>query len=466
MPEKLITEIPHDLRRIFTKANEAVQHENYDYALTLCCQVLEKEPGFFECRKTLRAVQIRKSAASSKGFFKKMMSNAGSSPQITKAKVVMGKNPAEAMAIAEEVLNGDANNSFAHRIIVDAAMALELPQTALLSLETMVRNSPKDKSLVVEFANQVAATGGHADVAEKFLDDLVRNSAYDPELQQAQKNLSAHKTLDEGGYNSLADGEGSYRDILRNKQEAVSLEQEKRVLKTDDVAERLIGEYEERLQAEPDNLKIVRTLAELYTQKGKFDRALEYYQRIQSSDLGGDATIDRAVAEVIVRRYDAQLAQLDPLAPDFAEQTERLQAEKTAYKLAECQKRAEKYPTDLAIKFELGQLYFQAGKISEATGEFQKAQSNPHKRYAAMSYLAQCFAKRNMNDSAVRTLQNAIKDKPGFDEEKKDLLYNLGCVFEKMGKKTEAIEQFLVLYESDVNYRDVGKKVDDYYAGQ
>jgi len=83
-----------------------------------------------------------------------------------------------------------------------------------------------------------------------------------------------------------------------------------------------------------------------------------------------------------------------------------------------------------------------------------------------MSYLAQCFARRNMNDSAVRTLQNAIKDKPGFDEEKKDLLYNLGCVFEKMGKKAEAIEQFLVLYESDVNYRDVGKKVDDYYAGQ
>jgi len=466
MPEKLISEIPHDLRRIFTKANEAVQHENDDYALALCCQVLEKEPGFFECRKTLRAVQARKSAAAGRGFFKKMMSIGGSSPQITKAKFALGKNPAEAMAIAEEVLNHDAHNSFAHRIIVDAAMALDLPQTALLSLETMVRNSPKDKSLVVEFANQVAATGGRADVAEKFLDELVRNSAYDPELQQAQKNLSAHKTLDEGGYNSLADGEGSYRDILRNKQEAVSLEQEKRVQKTDDVAERLIGEYEERLQTEPDNLKIVRSLAELYTQKGKFDRALEYYQRIQNSGHGGDATLDRAVADVTVRRFDAQLAQLDPAAADFAEQTERLQAEKTAYKLAECQKRAEKYPTDLAIKFELGQLYFQAGKISEATGEFQKAQANPHKRYAAMSYLAQCFARRNMNDSAVRTLQNAIKEKPGFDEEKKDLLYNLGCVFEKMGKKAEAIEQFLVIYESDVSYRDVGAKVDAHYAAQ
>ena len=466
MPEKLINEIPQDLRRLYTKVGEAVQHENYDYALALCCQVLEKEPGFFECRKTLRSVQARKAAAANKGFFKKMMSGAGSSPQIAKAKITLSKNPAEAMAIAEQVLNNDGGNSSAHRIIVDAAMALDLPQTAMLSLETMVRNSPKDRALVVEFANQVAATGGRADVAEQFLDELIRTTPYDPELQQAQKNLSAHKTLDEGGYNALEGGEGSYRDVLRNKEEAVSLEQEARVQKTEDVAERLIGEYEARLQGEPGNLKIVRSLAELYTQKAQYDRALEYYQRIQSSDLGGDATIDRAVADVTVRRFEQQLSQLDPAAEDLAEQTARIQAEKDAYKLAECQKRAEKYPTDMAIRFELGQLYFQAGKITEATGEFQKAQQNMHKRFAAMSYLAQCFAKRNMNDSAVRTLQNAIKEKAALDDEKKDLIYNLGCVFEKMGKKAEAIEQFLVLYESDVNYRDVGAKVDAHYAGQ
>jgi len=466
MPEKLINEISQDLRRLYTRVSEAVQHENYDYALALCCQILEKEPGFFECRKTLRAVQAQKAAGASKGFFKKMMSGAGSSPQIAKAKITLSRNPAEAVAIAEQVLNNDADNSSAHRIIVDAAGALELPQTAVLSLETLVKYSPKDRALVVEFANLVAETGGRADVAEKYLDELIRTTPYDPELQQAQKNLSAHKTLDEGGYNALADGEGSYRDVLRNKQEAVSLEQEARVQKTEDVAERLIGEYEARFQTEPGNLKIVRSLAELYTQKAQYDRALEYYQRIQSSDLGGDATIDRAVADVTVRRFEQQLSQLDPAAPDFAEQTARIQAAKDDYKLAECQKRAEKYPTDMAIRFELGQLYFQAGKITEATGEFQKAQQNMHKRFAAMSYLAQCFAKRNMNDSAVRTLQNAIKEKAALDDEKKDLIYNLGCVFEKMGKKAEAIEQFLVLYESDVNYRDVGAKVDAHYAGQ
>ena len=112
----------------------------------------------------------------------------------------------------------------------------------------------------------------------------------------------------------------------------------------------------------------------------------------------------------------------------------------------------EKYPTDMGIRFEMGVLYFQAGKITEATAEFQKAQGNPHKRIAAMSYLAQCFSKRKMYDMAARKFQEAIKEKPGFDEEKKELVYNLGGVFESMGKKDEAIEQFKIIYEMDSGY--------------
>ncbi len=466
MAEKKLNELSLDQRRLFTKAVEAAQRENFDYATTLFCQLLKNEPGLFEARKALRTAQTRRSAGATKGFFKKMMSSAGSSPQITKAKITLNKNPAEAMAIAEEVLNGDANNPFAHRIIVDAAQALELPQTMVLSLETMVRLAPKDKALVIEFANAVAETGGSAAVAEEFLDGLIRTSPYDPDLQQAQKNLSARKTLDEGGYNALADGKGSFRDVLRNKEEAVSLEQEKRVQKSEDASLRLINEYEARLQNEPDNTKLMRSLAELYTQKNQFDRALEFYQRLKNSGIAGDATLDRAITDVTVKQFDFQIVQLNPLAVDHAEQLAKLQADKAEFQMADCRARVEKYPTDLGIRFELGQLYFQSGKIAEALAEFQKAQQNPHKRIPAMSLLAQCFALRGMNDSAVRTLQTAIKESPVMNEEKKDLVYNLGCVFEKMGKKAEAIEQFLILYELDVTYRDVGAKVDAHYAGQ
>ena len=394
------------------------------------------------------------------------MKSASAAPIIPEAKLTLNSNPAEAIASAEQVLNGDPNNMFAHRIIVDAANAMDLPKTAVLSLEVMAHHSPKDKSLIIEFAHAVAKAGIPAVVAEKYLDELIRTSGFDPDLAQAQKNLSAHKTMDEGGYSKLEGGEGSYRDILRNKEEATTLEQEKRVQKSEDTAERLIGEYESRLPNEPLNYRLMRSLAELYTQKNKFDAALELYKRVKASDMGIDAALDRAIAETTTRKFDYQISQINPFAPDQAEQKAAAEAEKAAYQLAEIQQRAETYPTDLGIRFELGQQYFQMGKIGEAIAEFQKAQQNPHKRVAAMSLLAQCFARRGMNDSAVRTLQNAIKESPVFNDEKKDLIYNLGCVFEKMGKKAEAIEQFLIIYESDVTYRDVGAKVDAHYASQ
>ena len=465
MAEKNLNEISRDARALFARGSQALAQDNLDYALTLLNQALEMEPGFFHCRKALRDAQFRKAGGGGKGFFKKMLSGAGNSPQIAKAKMALNKNPAEALAIAEQILNGDPESSAAHRIIVDAGTALELPRTVVLSYETLAKNSPKDKALTIEYARAVSAIG-EGSRAEKIIMDLMREMPGDGDLRDALKDLSARKTLDEGGYGALEGGGGSYRDILKDKKEAESLEQEKRVQKTEDVAERLIGEYETRLQTEPGNLKLVRSLAELYTQKKQFDRALGLYEQVKKSDMGNDPSLDQSIAGTIVKKFDFQLEQLNPFDPEHAAQVEKLKADKLAYQVAECQKRVEKYPTDLAIRHEMGALYFQTGKISEAIGELQKAKGNPYKRLAAMSLLAQCFAKRKMFDLAARTLQDAIKEKTVFDDEKKDLIYNLGCVFEAMGKKEDAVEQFKQIYESDIGYKDVAAKVDAFYAGQ
>jgi tetratricopeptide (TPR) repeat protein len=104
------------------------------------------------------------------------------------------------------------------------------------------------------------------------------------------------------------------------------------------------------------------------------------------------------------------------------------------------------------------------GKISEAQQEFQKAQQNPNRRIQAIIYLAKCFEKKNMLDMAARRLQEVLKEKISFDEEKKDLVYTLGVVYDKMNKKAESIEQFKQIYEVDMGYRDVMKRVDDHYS--
>lgn len=465
MAEKTVMQIPRDLRALATKGNEAATRDNFDYAIALFLQVLQKEPACFDVRKALRNVQLNK-AGGRTTFFKKVFTGATTSPLLAKAQLALRNNhPGDAMHLAEQMLDADPYNSQAHKVIADAAETLELPQTALMSMEFLVKNSPKDKPIVIQFANALADSGQN-ERAEQLLAELVRQLPGDAEVSKALKNLSARRTMNEGGYDDLAEGKGSYRDILKNEGEAQELEQEKRVVKTEDVSARLISEYEQRLKTEPDNLKVLRSLADLYTEKNQFDQALELYDRLLATELGNDPALIRAITNAKVRRLDHQISELDTSAPDHAEQAEKIEMEKVEFQVAEARKRVEKNPTDLTLRFELGMLYLKTGKIGEAIQELQKAQGNPHKRSAAMSGLAQCFAQRKMFDLAARTLQNAIKEKQLMDDEKKDLIYNLGDVLDKMGKAEEAIEQFKLIYEIDISYRDISAKVDAYYAAQ
>jgi tetratricopeptide (TPR) repeat protein len=463
MPEKGINEVARDLRELYQKGNTALQRQNFDYAIAILAQVLQKEPAFFEARQALRAAQFKKYGTGG-GFFKKVLGGASSQPAIAKGQMTVRKNPIEALRIAEEILTGDPNSTGAHKLVAEAALAADMPRTACLSLEILLKDNARDFDLSMQYG-EALTRAGQVPKAEAVYSELLRLYPHKGEVATALKDLSAQTTLSEGGYDALADGTGSYRDVLKNKEEAVQLEQEHRTVKTEDVAERLIAEYEAQLQREPNNLKRLRDVAELYTQKKQYDRALQYYERIRGTE-GGDSSIERAIADTTLRRFNHLLENLDQSAPDYAEQLAALQKEKDTWELTECQKRVENYPTDLQIRFDLGQLYLKNKRITEAIQEFQKAQNNPARRLASMGCLAQCFAARGMNDLAARKLQEALKEKPGFDDEKKDLIYQLGCVLEKMGKADEAIEQFKQIYEADIGYKDVAAKVDAYYATQ
>lgn len=465
MPEFALSGLPRELRQLHTKGVEALQRENFEYAVELFTQVLRGAPGCVDVRRALRRSQIGKAGAKS-GLFKKMLSGASTAPLVAKGQLALRNNPEEAQQIAEQILATDPNSSAGLKLAAEAALTLEMPKTAVLSLEVLARNHPTDKSIIIQFGKALADIGEVAR-AERTLVELQRAMPGDQEVSQALKDLSARRTLSEGGYDKAQQEGSSYRDMLRNKEEAVRLEQESRTVRAEDVGERLIAEYESRLAgSDAGNVKLMRSLADLYKEKKQFAAAHKYYEMLRATDAAIDPGLEKAIAELTVGELEHKMAQLDPTAEDYADKQAELGEAKQTMQLEECRRRVEKYPTDMALRFELGVLYFNAGKIGEAIQEFQKAQTNPHKRIPAMSYLAQCFGKRKMYDLAARTLQNALKEKLVFDEEKKDLIYQLGVMLESMGKKEEAIEQFKQIYETDIGYRDVAAKVDAYYAEQ
>jgi predicted Zn-dependent protease len=464
MPEKSLQQIPRTWRDQYDKGMVAFRSQNFDYAITIFNQVLISEPGFFDCRQALRAAQMKR-AGSNTGFFKKVLGGATSSPLLAKGQLALRNNPLEALQIAEQILNDAPTSSSGQKLLADAALAADLPKTAIFCLEILYKNSPKDREIGTELA--LAYSAAHEPgKAEEVYRELLRLYPHDPDLSQAFKNVVAQKTLNDGGYESLSGGQGSYRDILANKDEALALEQANRGVKSENVLAQLIFDQETKFQSDPDNLKLARSIAELYVEKGAYDRALEYYNYIMAKQGVAEPALEKTIAETTARKFDHQLSQLDTTAPDYTEQAERIHRERTGFLLEQKKKQVERYPTDLQLRFELGQEYFQAGKISEAIQELQKAQANPHRKIQSMNLLGRAFAQRGMNDLAARTLQNALKEKVGFDEEKKDLLYALGCLFEKMGQADQAIDNFKQIYEVDISYQDVAAKVDAYYGSK
>lgn len=459
MPEKSLRDVPRPLREQYEKGKAAFERNNLDYAIAILTAVLEQEPAFYDCREALRATQFKRGGSGgATAFFKKVLSKS----TLPKALAVAKRDPHEALKLCEQTLNRDPHSSAAHKLLADAALAADLPRTAVLSLEIVHRQSPQDKDVGLKLARALTLLGQWAR-AEKILDALRQAHPQDVKLAEAAKNIAARRTLSEGGYEGLADGEGSYRDILKDETEAVALEQEARVHRGDDANERLLTRYEQQLDADPNDLRALRAIAEIHMNRGDFDKALEFYGRMRGAEAS-DPSLERAIAEVYARRFDLALEQLDPDDPDHDERAEAIRREKQEFLLADAKQRAERYPTDLELRYDLGVLLFEAGQVTEAIAAFQKSQNHPHRRVRSLFYLGRCFMGRGMHDLAARSLQNALKEKPVMDDEKKELIYHLGLAFEQMGQEEQAIEQFKTIYEADISYRDVSDRVDAYYA--
>lgn len=451
-------------REQFEKGKAAYQRQNFDYAIELLCGVLQLEPGLYEARETLRAAQFKRSKAG-QGFLGKVLGRASVSPSLAKAQMMARRKPFEALIAAEQVLNVDPTNGAAHRALAEAATAMELPRTALLSLEIAAKNQPGDRKLALALADACASAGQIAR-AEGIYEELIKANPKDSDLQQALKDLAARRTMAEGGYDSLANGEGSYRDVLRDKARAAELEQEDRLEKGEESVRHLLKRYSSQLEAEPDNPRLLRSLADLHLQAQDFVQAADCLRRLRQAVGVADPSLDREIVGMALRQVDLQLAKLDGDDPDYQVKRRALEAERDGIQLDSARALVERYPSDLQYRFELGKIYLQLGKVSEAIAEFQKAQANPHRRIAALGYLGQCFARRGLHDVAVRTFQRAISEKPVFDEEKKELVFELGRALESMGRHQEAIEQFKQIYEVDIGFKDVAARVDAFYAKQ
>ncbi|MHA3773477.1 tetratricopeptide repeat protein [Verrucomicrobiota bacterium sgz303538] len=470
MPIITDKELSATARPLWLKAMSAVELRNYGYAIELIQAVLKESPGFLDGRKILRKAEV----ANTKGK-KSLMS--GFSTAGMKGAGMVKKDPIAAMELAEQSLKTDPYNRGANDLLKDAAKAAGFPEIAAFALETLVEGNPKDTKIMHELGEQYTAMG-EADKAVEIYSKIVEITPADLVAAKRSKDAAAAATMKQGGWETAK----SYRDIIKNKDQAVALEQQSRQFKDVETIDAQLAELYPQYEQQPDSIDMVRRIALLWEQKqSQTDTADDLAQTVQwfsyLSDLlkGSDPAIARKLSDMQIKQVDQSIKALEdwfaqggdqhPDAAQYQEQLEGLKKQKADSLLDEARRRVDRNPTDLQFRYELGECLIKAGQIKDAVPELQKARNNPNVRLKAMNLLGQCFTEMNMMDMAVTQFKTAASEMIAMDGTKKEILYKLGLVYEKMGKKDEYLNCMKEIYEVDYGYRDVAQRVESSYTG-
>jgi len=461
-------ELPASTRALWLKAMAAIQAKNLGYAIQLIQSVLKDCPDFLDGRKVLRKSEV----AATKG--KKSLFGSISTIGM-KGSSLLKKDPKAAIELAEKELESDPYNSQANHLLFDAAAALGMLETAAFALETLVEANPKDTKLLHELGEHYYSNG----VSDKAVEIYTRITEITPAdliAVKRGKDAAARASMKSGGWEAVAQSEGKmdYRDLIKNKDEAKSLEQKSRVFKDEEMIDQQLAELYAQWQDKQDNVDLSRRIAGLYEQKSDLPNALEWYHYTSNLTRGTDPTILRKISDLELRSLDHSIAEFEKWVaenpeheetPRVQQDLEGLRQKKSETLVAEAKRRVERNPTDLQFRFELGEQLLAIGNFNEAIPELQKARQNPNQtmRVRALYMLGQCYVGKNMLDFAVRTYGDAVKELSSMDNTKKEIVYDLGLLYERLEKKDEYLDCMKQIYEVDYGYRDVAQRVESSY---
>jgi len=464
MPIKTEKELSETQRSHWLKAVAAIELRNYGYAISLLQGILKQEPEFLTGRQLLRRTETTKAKAEKKSFFNVSTASIG----VMKAQRELKKNPKRAVELLEKVLEDEPYNRQANLLLKESAVAAGWPEIGVLALQTLLEEKPRDTKILHDLGRLYRELGESEKEVEVY-NRIAEADPTDPEALRLGKDASARGSMKKGGWTEAE----SYRDLIKDKELAVSLEQQTRMALTGESLEQQIAATYARHQAEPESVDHARRLGSLHEQKEDFESAIAWFQYAVDLTERTDAGLLRKVSDLGMKRSEHEIAEHEKFLAEhsaehegYGERTSALQEAKkrrAEILIEEARKRSERNPTDLQLRFELGEHLLDAGHFKEALPELQRARQNPNARLKAMNLLGKCYQELGMLDLAVKQLEEAAREILAMDARKKEIVYNLGLVYAQTGDAERSIAAMKQIYEVDYGYRDVAQRVESSY---
>jgi tetratricopeptide (TPR) repeat protein len=443
------------LKKCFEHASKQMAQENYnfDYVTELFSQCVLGEPGnqvyvqsflgnlhkkFGNVKKIGPLAQFKERGARS--VLKKALAQSDWQEVIKNGLTVLKVNPWDvptltAMAAASEGL-------------VTASNAGGFSECELFYLKSALEANPKDAD-VNRLCGIALGKRGVFDQAIACWHRVEQARPDDEEPRRAIAHLAVEKTIvkfDENDPKKIA-----ARAAGGAQQSQVELSPEEQLRR--------------KIAANPKDMAGYYELAQLFLNADRFKDAEEVFSRaLAASD--NDPDVREKLEDVEVRnlrhRYTKADKQAKESGADEAKlEVKRLRKELNQKLLVVYKNRAERYPANLAFKFDLALQYKTIGEFGEAIKEFQLARNDPRRKGLCLLYLGECFQKIKQFRLAMEHYESAIQEIPDRDADNKKLaFYRAGKLAFDMSDAPRAQKHLNVLASMDFAYRDVSVLLD------
>ena len=137
-----------------------------------------------------------------------------------KAQREIKKDPGHAVEMLEKVLEEDPYHRHANLVLKEAAVTAGWPEIGVFALRTLLNRNPRDVKVLHELGRLYRELG-ESDQEVEVYNQISELNPLDAEARRLGKDASAHASMKSGGWTEAE----SYRDLIKDKEAAISLEQ-------------------------------------------------------------------------------------------------------------------------------------------------------------------------------------------------------------------------------------------------
>jgi tetratricopeptide (TPR) repeat protein len=454
-----------DMSKLFASGSQAFERGNWDLAIVLWQQLLAMQPDHLDARRLLREAENRRVLHAGSGTGAKVMAIVRGIPSfVAFALHMMTKNYDRAMIDCEKVLTHDPNCMPMLWGLTAAATKGDHIDIAAQTLEYMREAKPNNTSIHRRLGHLYREKGQISEAIESW-QNIRKVAPNDREAQVMLRDLAAEKTMVDGHYNTATDKNADFTKSLKNRDESEDLEQEHKIIRTDEDMKAAIDRVTRDIEQNPENKRYIIQLGDLYRRSRDFTKARELYEQAHQIDAM-DYTIQERLGELRIDEYteeEAEVAKaLEKNPQDTAAQArlKKIRQEKFDFSLEEYRRQIKVRPTDAPLRAKLGDLLFQAKRFDEAAPEYQKAASDPRLRRACRKRLGLCLYNTKKYQLAASQFEQAAEGGTAASREVREILYYLAITLEHLDDLDRAEAVLRKIFDADMSYKDVQERLD------